>query len=36
MNAFRCSMVKKAFDKLDADKNGHLDISDVRGTYDPS
>ena len=30
MNAFRCSMVKKAFEKLDADKSGVLDITDVK------
>lgn len=36
MNAFRCSMVKKAFEKLDIDKNAHLDITDIRNSYDPS
>ena len=36
MNAFRCSMVKKAFEKLDVDKNGFLDLSDVKNFYDAS
>jgi len=36
MNAFRCSMVKKAFEKLDADRNGHLDIQDIKQFYDAS
>lgn len=29
-------MVKKAFEKLDVDKSGVLDITDVKGVYDPS
>ena len=36
MNAFRCSMVKKAFEKLDADRSGVLDVTDVKHYYDPS
>ena len=36
MNAFRCSMVKKAFEKLDVDRNGYLDVNDIKNFYDAS
>ena len=33
MNAFRRGMVKKAFDKLDDNKNGILEVDDVKRFY---
>ena len=33
MNAFRKGMVKKAFDKLDDNKNGILEVDDVKKFY---
>lgn len=33
MNQARKSMVAQAFDKLDKDGNGWIDINDVRGVY---
>jgi Ca2+-binding EF-hand superfamily protein len=33
MNQFRKNLVKRAFDKLDADRSGQLDITDVRQFY---
>lgn len=36
MNANRKKIVKQAFDKIDKDKGGFVDINDIRGTYDAS
>jgi len=33
MNQFRKNLVKKAFDKLDANKNGVVEIDDIKGVY---
>jgi Ca2+-binding EF-hand superfamily protein len=29
-------MVKKAFEKLDVDRNGYLDVNDIKNFYDAS
>ena len=36
MNNFRRRLVDKAFDKLDQDRSGILDIDDIRGVYNAS
>jgi len=36
MNAFRKALVKLAFEKLDKDGNGHIDIHDIKNVYDAS
>jgi len=36
MNGNRKKIVKQAFDKIDKDNNGYVDINDIRGTYDAS
>lgn len=36
MNKFRENLVKKAFDKIDKDKSGVVDINDIKGVYDAS
>jgi len=36
MNANRKRIVKQAFDKIDKDKNGYVDINDIKDTYDAS
>ncbi len=33
MNAFRKTFVKKAFDKLDANKNGIIELDDIKHFY---
>ena len=33
MNDFRVSIVKKAFNKLDKNGNGVIELDDIRGTY---
>jgi Ca2+-binding EF-hand superfamily protein len=33
MNNYRVALVKKAFNILDKDKSGVLDLSDIRTTY---
>lgn len=33
MNGFRKNFVKKAFDKLDQNKNGVIEIDDIKATY---
>ena len=33
MNPFRKGMVKKAFDKLDQNKNGIIEIDDIKASY---
>jgi Ca2+-binding EF-hand superfamily protein len=33
MNSFRKGMVKKAFEKLDANHNGMVEVDDIRGVY---
>ncbi len=36
MNAFRKTLVDKAFDRLDIDHSGVVDSSDIKGMYNPS
>jgi len=36
MNGFRKTFVAQAFDKMDRDGNGVLEISDIKGIYDAS
>ncbi len=36
MNEFRRAIVDKAFDRLDIDKSGELEASDIKGLYNPS
>jgi Ca2+-binding EF-hand superfamily protein len=36
MNPRRSAIVDKAFDKLDKDGNGHIDVNDMIGVYDAS
>jgi Ca2+-binding EF-hand superfamily protein len=36
MNTFRKGMCKRAFEKLDRDKSGVLEVSDIRGVYNGS
>ena len=33
MNQFRTNLVLRAFDKMDKDGNGVLEVSDIKGTY---
>lgn len=34
MNNFRKRLVMQAFNKLDKDGNGYVDINDIKGVYD--
>lgn len=36
MNDKRAALVKQAFQKIDKDGSGVLDLTDIRGVYDPS
>mmetsp|Transcript_6145 Transcript_6145/g.13056 ORF Transcript_6145/g.13056 Transcript_6145/m.13056 type:complete len:84 (-) Transcript_6145:1176-1427(-) len=36
MSTVRRALVRKAFDKLDKDKSGKIDIHDLKGVYDTS
>lgn len=36
MNNFRKKLVGQAFDKIDKDKNGFVDIHDLKGVYNAS
>jgi len=33
LNSYRRNLVRRAFDKLDKDKTGKLDINDLKGVY---
>jgi len=33
LNEFRKTLIKRCFDKIDIDKSGELDYSDVKDTY---
>lgn len=33
MNPYRKELVKKVFDKLDANKNGIIELDDIKGVY---
>ena len=36
MNQFRTNLCKKAFQKIDYNQDGYLDINDIKGKYDAS
>jgi calcyphosin len=36
MNSFRKKLVLQAFNKIDKDKSGFVDISDIKGVYNAS